>query len=127
MGINVKAPVKPWSMASAIEQINKCAFECEGGSIDNNDAWRWLKAAAETGPEFWPGQVVWFEVCAEAAGIKLNQWVQFTIIGCAMSSDSDRRFWVYALSYDPPDAYHHGKVHFSNVKGDQLKLEKPSA
>lgn len=61
-------PVKYWTMKSAIEQIQKCSFECEGGSIENNDAWRWIVQAAKIGPEFWPGQGISFEIEAEAAG-----------------------------------------------------------
>lgn len=32
----------PWTTESAIEQIQKCAFECTGGPLENNIAWRWL-------------------------------------------------------------------------------------
>lgn len=122
----MKEPVKHWSMKSAIEQIQKCAFECEGGPIENNDAWRWLVSAAEKGPEFWPGQGVWFEVEAEAAGKKLTQWVYFYIVGCSMYSDSERRFWAYSLSYDPPEPWHYGMTHFVRIRGEQLHLEKPA-
>jgi hypothetical protein len=125
MNTTSEAPVKHWSMASAIEQIEKCTFECEGGPLKNNDAWRWLAGAARIGPEFWPGQGVWFQVEADAGGIKLNQWVHFYIVGCSMDSDSDRRFWTYSLSFDPPAPYHYGKTQFANVPGDKLRLEKP--
>ena len=114
-------------MKAALEQIQKCAFECEGGPLENNDAWRWLIGASERGPEYWPGQGVWFQVCAEANGVKLDQWTHFYIVGCRMSSDSERRFFVYDLSFDPPAPYHYGKVHFQNVSSDKLRLEKPTA
>lgn len=120
-----KLPVKPWSMKSAIEQIQKCSFECEGGNLENNDAWRWLVQAAETGPEFWPGQQVWFEIVAEAAGKKLTQWARFYIVGCNMDSDTERQYWTYHLSYDPPQPWHYGKTHFTNVRGDRLRLDGP--
>lgn len=119
--------VKHWSMESAIAQIERCDFECEGGPLRNNDAWRWLVGAAKIGPEFWPGQGVWFEVEAEAAGKKLRQWVHFYIVGCSMDSDTDSRFWVYHLSYDPPAPYHYGTTHFANIRGDRLRLDKPDA
>lgn len=118
-------PVKYWTMKSAIEQVEKCDFECEGGPLANNDAWRWLVAAAKIGPEFWPGQGVFFEIEAEAAGKKLHQWTHFYIVGAHMTSDSERRFWVYDLSYDPPAPYHYGSTHFTNIRGDRLRLEKP--
>ena len=116
---------KHWSIKTAIEQIEKCAFECEGGPLSNNVAWTWLKGAAEVGPEFWPGQGVWFQVDAVAAGVTLTQWVHFFIVGCSMGSDMEKRYWTYSLSYDPPQPWHGGKVHFSGIRGDKLRLEKP--
>lgn len=126
MSASTGLPIHYWSMASAIEQIERCEFECEGGPIKNNDAWLWLASAAKIGPEFWPGQGAWFEVVAEAASRTLAQWVHFYIVGAHMSSDSERRFWTYDLSYDPPAPYHYGTVHFQRVAGDKLRLEKPA-
>lgn len=119
-------PVKYWTMKSAIEQIEKCGFECEGGPLANNDAWRWLVAASKIGPEFWPGQGVFFEIEAEAAGKKLRQWMHFYIVGVHMTSDTERRYWLYDLSYDPPAPYHYGETHFTRIRGDRLKIEKPA-
>jgi len=121
-----QAPVKHWSLRSAIEQISKCAFECEGGSIENNDAWRWLVGAAKIGPEFWPGQGVYFEIEAEAAGKKLTQWVHFYIVGTHMDAGTVDRFWTYDLSYDPPAPWHYGTMHFVRVRGDKLRLDNPA-
>lgn len=115
-----------WSMATALEQITKCEFACEAGSLDNNLAWAWLTAAAKVGPEYWPGQGVWFEVEAEAAGKKLTQWVHFFVVGCKMTSDTERRFWVYDLSYDPPAPYHYGETHFRGIHGERLSLVGPN-
>ena len=120
------APVRHWSMETALAQIQKCDFECEGGPLRNNDAWRWLVNVAKEGPEFWPGQGVWFEVEASAAGKKLTQWVHFYIVGCGMQSDTEKRYWVYALSYDPPAPWHYGTVHFPAIRGDRLRLERPA-
>ena len=117
--------IRPHSMASAIEQIEKCNFECEAGLLHTNVGWQWLTAAARIGPEFWPGQGVWFEVEAEAAGKKLRQWVHFYIVGCTMTSDTERRLWTYSLSYDPPGPWHYGTVHFQNVAASRLHIEKP--
>jgi hypothetical protein len=116
---------KHWSIETALEQIRKCDFECEGGALANNVAWRWLEDAAKVGPEFWPGQGVWFRVDAEAAGKALSQWVHFYIVGCHMDSDTERRFWVYDLSYDPPGPWHYGTVHFRGVNGEKLSLVQP--
>ncbi len=38
----VRLPVKPWTIETAIEQVEKCGFEHEGGPLKNNDAWRWI-------------------------------------------------------------------------------------
>lgn len=121
----VDGPVKHWSMASALRQIESCAFACKGGPLANNDAWRWLIAAAKAGPEYWPGQGVWFEIEAEAAGKKLRQWVHFYIVACRMESDTERRYWTYSLSYDPPAPYHYGTTHFTGIRGNRLRLSKP--
>jgi hypothetical protein len=120
-----KQPVQHWTMKTAIEQVQKCGFECEGGPLANNDAWTWLAASAEVGPEYWPGQGIYFEVEAEAAGKKLSQWVHFYIVGCRMDSDNERRFWVYDLSYDPPGPWHYGTTHFTNIKGERMRLALP--
>lgn len=121
----MSAPLTPYTVASAIAQIESCDFECEAGPLANNTGWQFLKATLNIGPEFWPGQGVWFEVEADAAGKKLTQWVHFYIVGCVMTSDTERRLWTYSLSYDPPAPWHYGKTHFTNIRGDRLRIEKP--
>jgi hypothetical protein len=37
-----------WTVDTAIEQIEKCGFECQAGFIDNSSAWRWLKEHLRT-------------------------------------------------------------------------------
>lgn len=120
-------PIKYWSMKSALSQIEACGFECEGGPLANNDAWRWLVGASKVGPEFWPGQGVYFQIEAEAAGKKLQQWVHFYIIGAHMEAGTDDRYWTYDLSYDPPRPYHYGTCHFQRIRGDKLRLDDPDA
>jgi len=117
---------KHWSIATALEQINSCGFECQGGPLTNNAAYRWLIDAAKAGPEFWPGQGVYFEVTAEAAGEKMSRWVHYYIVGCRLDSSSEKRFWVYDLSNDPPRPYHYGTVQHRWVSGELLSLtDKP--
>lgn len=116
---------KHWSLSEAIAQIDACAFECEAGPLANNIAYRWLKDAAKIGPEYWPGQGVWFEIEATAVGKSLRQWVHFYIVGCHMDADTESRFWTYDLSYDPPAPWHYGETHFNYIRGDRLRLEKP--
>ena len=113
------------SLKSAIAKIEKCDFECEAGPLANNVGWQWLSAAAKVGPEFMPGQGVWFEVEAAAAGKTLRQWVHFFVVGCAMTSDTERQLWTYSLSYDPPAPWHYGTMHFTNIAADRLRIEKP--
>lgn len=117
--------IRPHSIKTAIEQIEKCGFECEAGPLAMNVGWQWLVAAAKVGPEFMPGQGVWFEIEAVAAGRRLKQWVHFYVVGCMMTSNTERRLWTYSLSYDPPGPWHYGTVHFSNVHADRLHLLKP--
>lgn len=117
--------IKPHSLAGAIEQIAKCDFECEAGPLGLNVAWQWLEAASKVGPEFMPGQGVWFLVEAKAAGKTLTQWVHFYIVGCHMDADTERRYWTYDLSYDPPAPWHYGEVHFRKIAGSKLRVTKP--
>ena len=119
-------PIKHWSMHTALGQLEKCDYECEGGPLSLNDAWLWLNSAAKVGPKFWPGQGVWFEVTAEAAGKKLSQWTHFFIVGCHMDANTDDRFWTYDLSYDPPRPWHYGTTHFNRINGGRLRLENPA-
>lgn len=121
----VSLPKNFWSLKTCAEQLARCGYESEGGPLSNNDAFIWLKQASVVGPEFLPGQGVFFEVSAEAAGQTLHQWVHFYIVGCHMDSDTERRFWTYDLSYDPPGPYHYGTVHFTRIRAESLKMEKP--
>lgn len=118
-------PVKHWNLRTCAEQL--AHFECEAGPIEMNDAYIWLKNAAVVGPEFLPGQGVFFEVTAKAAGAEMKQDVHFYIVGCRMQSDTERRYWEYDLSYDPPAPWHYGEVHFRGVRGERLKLEASNA
>ncbi len=113
---------KHWSVPMALDQIRKCDFECGGGPLANNVAWQWLEAAAKIGPEFWPGQGVWFVVEAAVSGIKLRKSVHFFIVGVSMSSDTERRLWHYSLSNDPPAPWHYGVVQHVGVSADKLSL-----
>ena len=115
--------LKHWSIKTALEQIEKCDFECEGGPLVLNQAYIWLKAAAKVGPEFWPGQGVFYQVTAEVGGIKLTKWSHYFVVGCCMDSGTDNRFWTYMLSNDPPGPYHYGTVHYTGVRAKDLRLE----
>lgn len=114
-----------WNRDSALAQIEKCQFECIGGPIENNVAFRWLSERLKEGPKFLPGQQVWFEVATEVNDIKLSKWVLFWVCGVNMSSSSIARTWTYSLTTDRPDAYHYGKVLFPSVAEDKLHESKP--
>lgn len=118
---------KLWTIADAIKQIEACQFECEAGPLANNIAWQFIVAQSKVGPEFAPGQGVWFEVTAEAAGKTLSQWTHFYVVGLTMASDTEHRLWLYDLSYDPPAPWHYGEVHFRGVSATKLRLSKPEA
>lgn len=117
---------KHWSIETALEQIRACEFECIAGPLANNEAWRWLEDAAKVGPAFWPGQGVWYQVSAVVQGVELKAWKHFYIVGCTMTSDTERRLWVYNLSYDPPAPWHGGTTHFTGVSADKLSLADPT-
>jgi len=119
-------PTQYRNLAKVVAQLESCGFECEAGPLRLNDAFLWLKDASKIGPEFWPGQGVFYEVEAEVAGETLRKWAHFYIVGCRMSSDAEKRFWLYDLSNDPPRPYHYGKVQFRGIKGNLLRLEMPS-
>jgi hypothetical protein len=36
-------PEGDWMPDTVIAQIEKCGFECQGGPLENNVAWRWMK------------------------------------------------------------------------------------
>ena len=116
---------KAWTLPAAIDQIERCNFECEAGALSNNVAWAWLSKAAKNAPEYLPGTQVWHEVTAEASGIKISQWARFTVVGCTMLSDTSGITWNYALSNDPPGAYHYGAFTIPSVAGSKLRLAKP--
>lgn len=110
-----------YTIATAVEQIEKCAFECEGGPLTNNTGWRWLKEHLSSGPKFALDQPVLFNVEAEVAGVKIAQPVKMWVVGIAMASDPERLTWRYALSTDPPRPYHYGSgVQFNGVAENKL-------
>jgi hypothetical protein len=117
---------KHWSIATAIEQIDKCDFECEAGPLSLNQGYIWLKAAAKVGPQFWPGQGVWYKITGEISGFQMERWAHLYIVGCAMSSDTEQRLWTYSLSSDPPAPWHYGTVAFTGVTETALSLVDPA-
>lgn len=117
-----------YTIKTALEQIEKCDFECEGGPLANNTGWRWLKEHLTRGPKFHLGQWVYMDVTADANGVKLRQWVNLCVVGISMSSDTERRTWKYHLSSDPPSAYHYGAgVQFQAVDERSISETNPGA
>ncbi len=115
-----------YTVATALAQIEKCDFECEGGPLSNNTGWRWLTTHLQKGPKFALGEWVWHDVTAEvAAGVSISQPVKLCIVAIYMiymGSATDGRAWTYSLSSDPPDAYHHGSgVQFNSVAEAKLR------
>ena len=118
---------KYWDRDTALAQIEKCAFECEGGPLENNVAWTWLKKALEAGPKYLPGQGVFCLIETVKHGVKLSGRAHFYVVGVYMTSDTERRHWVYALSNDPPGPYHYGEVQMTDVKESMLSLTNEAA
>lgn len=107
---------------TALQQIRSCGFACEAGPIEMNVAFSWLCDALARGPKFLPGQGVLAKVKASAAGLSLEQERHFYVVGVVMDSDTDRRFWKYSLSYDPPQPYHYGTTHLTNVREEDIRI-----
>lgn len=121
------SPNHKWTLKSALEQITSCNFECEAGPLKNNVAWQWLINQAGSGPEFFPGQIVWYKLSATVARKTLSAYHPFTIVGLRMLSDTTGVRWAYDLSNDPPDAYHYGSdIQFPNVPADKLTAYDPT-
>jgi hypothetical protein len=115
-----------YTYATAIAQVEKCDFECDGGPLANNAGWRWIKDHLPIGPKFRLGQWVWFKVDAEVNGIKLSQWVKLVVVAIYLSSDTERQTYTYALSSDPPQPYHYGcGVQFNAVAEGKLFEARP--
>lgn len=113
-----------YTVATALAEIEKCDFECEGGPLANNTGYLWLKDHLTKGPKFSLGQWVHHEVCAEVNGIKIANLVRLCVVAIAMSSDTDRRTWTYSLSTDPPQPNHYGSgVQFVGVAENKLQAE----
>lgn len=115
-------PKQYFDRDTALAQIRSCAFACEAGPIEMNVAFKWLSDALERGPKFLPGQGVLAKVSAKAAGTLLEKEMHFYVVGVAMDSDTDRRFWKYSLSYDPPQPYHYGTTHLTNVREEDIRI-----
>ena len=117
-------PKKHWNLKTCISQLEYCGYGCEAGSMVMNDAFIWLKELSKrTGIDFLPGQGVFFDVEAEVNGIKLSKRSHFYIVGCRLTSDTEKIYCVYDLSNDPPGPYHYGEVQYRNVPADKLHLE----
>lgn len=111
-----------YNVRTALEQIEKCSFECEGGPLANNAGWRWLKEHLARGPKFSLGEWVIHRVEAEVGGIKISQDVKLCVVAIYMHSDTERRTWTYALSSDPPQPYHYGSgVQFPGIPEAKLR------
>jgi len=115
-----------WDNYSAIDQITKCHFECEGGPLANNVAWRWLKERIDDGPRYAMGQVVEMDVGGTINGVHISQVCLFTVVGIRMQSDARRRTYVYDLSDDPPYPWHYGRTNFPSVDEQKLRCPTPT-
>lgn len=43
-----KSPTEDWTLEQLLEQLEKCNFECEGGSLITNAAYMELKGRVKT-------------------------------------------------------------------------------
>jgi hypothetical protein len=116
-----------YTVQTAIEQIEKCSFQCEGGPLENNTGYRWLKEQILTGPTYRLGQWVYFLVEGEVNKIKLSQWTRLCVVAVVLGSDDRGSTWHYSLSADPPSAYHYGSGHqFTNISQEKIWPRNPA-
>lgn len=116
-----------WNVKSALEQIQKCDFECEAGPLGNNVAFMWLSGVIKGGPKFYPGQTVYYAVSYsnESTKASISRWEKFQVHTVKMSSTSESSTWEYDLTNDAPSAYHYGSVGFKSVKEKELRETNP--
>ena len=109
---------------SALKQLEHCGFECEGGPLENNTAFQFLKRGKV--PEFLIGQMVFVEIeyKDEVLGQTLKQWERVTITGCMRQSNATDVYYDYCVAKKPCEPYYAGGKVF-RVTADKLRAEKP--
>jgi hypothetical protein len=114
-----------YTYKTAIEQLKKCAFECEGGPLENNTAFQFLSTGPI--PEYLVGQAVYVQFEYESAVLKktTKQWERMTIVGCLRESSDTEVYYDYFVSNDPCQPYYSGG-HVIKVKAKNICLEKPN-
>ena len=115
---------KHWTWDTAFTQLESCNFKCEGGPLENNVAYLWLKKALQIGPKFLPGQGVYYTIVTDIKGFRLEKRAHFYVVGVWMDSTKDAQIWKYAISDDPPTPYHYGQTKFQNVAENLLSDEE---
>lgn len=83
-----------------------------------------MRPERDDSPKFNLGDLVDFTVTAQVAGVDLSKTIQLTVVGCKMSSDTDKRIYYYDLSLTPPEGYFSGTVNFRNIAEKHLTDSK---
>jgi hypothetical protein len=114
-----------YTYKTAIEQLKKCGFECEGGPLENNAAFQFLTLGAV--PEYRIGQTVFVQFEYESPITKktVKQWERVGIVGCIRESSDTDVYYDYFVSNDPCQPYHYGGQ-VIKVKAKNIRLEKPN-
>lgn len=121
----MRTTVDRYDRDSALAQIKKCEFQCEGWPLEMNAAWLWLETALSRGPKFLPGQGVYYEIEASVGGNKMRMWAHYYVVAVWLTSTTDARVWRYSLSNDPPAPYHYGETQFRDIDESALRSEVP--
>lgn len=109
---------------SALKQLEHCGFECEGGPLENNTAFQFLKC--QEAPEFLVGQEVFIEIeyKNDQLGQTVKQWERATITGCMRQSDTTDVYYDYYVSQKPCQSYYAGGT-VLRLTASKIRAEKP--
>lgn len=112
------------TVQNAIKQIEACDFQCEGGSLENNVAWRHLRNLLMDGPAYLLGQDVVHAVTlkSEKGGYEVTNTYPFKIAAITVDSTSERRVWKYTIAAQLPDAYYGGADFRGPIKEKDIVL-----
>jgi len=113
-----------YNYQTALDQLLKCNFECEAGSLKNNAAFLFLQQQRDV-LKFLPGQTVYVEIEYKSPvnGKTMKKWEPATIVGCTRDSGTDNVYYDYLVSQDPCQPWHYGSGSF-RVKERDMRLSK---
>lgn len=115
------------SLKEIIEQLDSCAYQCEGGPLHLNTAFIRLQEIAEKGPEHLIGDRVWFHVKATANGVELSQWIPVYVHGIGVQIQCHPNLeYTYNLGVKAPHASTTNEAQFTAIRAGSLSRVEPN-